>query len=639
VRPTTKQTTGVNNLSLTELGSKTSPYTPSFTYVKGCYRIGGERLSYLSAAIPFKEANRFLNLARDLIFDPTEVVPLEELMQRELDEKRARSEIVTYLKKPGELKFFNAITVALLPCDPDHHSRLAKTYIPDSNPPNPENPALHTIQVGGIQVSHPPNDDGVGYIRWNTNLLRPVILDGQHRFFSLQELYRDDQYIGKEELGESDLPVLLLILDDRVGFEAGHDSVDLLRTCRRIFIDLNKHAVKVSRVREIILDDRDLTARCMRSLLLESGLEIGRDVQEQLDEVGKLPLAQVDWHSGEAKFRTGIYLTTVMNLYDLTSLALDLPSFKGQNYQEVDEFIDKFCSRLDLPSLRPSLKRRRKEAEDDQLPFELVESDIASAVTRFGETLAPFVVRPLVTLTPYRSFIERAEGLALLAGEYETWAALDKNGKRAYQKAQEVDPSNAAALLSEHKESWELAFQVVYQKAFVRALVEMSIAASEVLPTWGSSEGPEGFIEVWCARFNRLLGPLLSKEHLDVWLGAGRTLEDKIEFTQRGINSIVGFVVTVMLAPIEAWVEAEQPEAVATDWLRKNAWEKIKKGAKVKHEDNLLSKLGRHYRDSLLRIARAEATAQGNDLTDERAFRRASQLGGQKLGYVARQLR
>ncbi|NDB68928.1 MAG: hypothetical protein EB015_13155, partial [Methylocystaceae bacterium] len=72
---------------------------------------------------------------------------------------------------------------------------------------------------------------------------------------------------------------------------------------RKLFIDLNKHAQKVSRARQLLLDDREPLALAIRKTIgadlnlkptgaTEHGLPIGADGEFQT----RLPLELVDWH-------------------------------------------------------------------------------------------------------------------------------------------------------------------------------------------------------------------------------------------------------------------------------------------------------------------------------------------------------
>ena len=205
------------------LGPKKSPYTPLFTFLRGEYRLGLEKLPYFGIVIPFRDAKRYLALARDIIFDPKEPIPLKELIQRELDDKRVVSEIVPYLKKPHDIKLFNALTVALLPTSAPPGSRICDSFadtVEEDPPVQDVDQQLDVTQIGGVQLQVLRNNTSVGHVRWNTDLVRPVILDGQHRFAALQELSDDPTTPYKQNLDETEIPVLLLILAKEAGFLA-----------------------------------------------------------------------------------------------------------------------------------------------------------------------------------------------------------------------------------------------------------------------------------------------------------------------------------------------------------------------------------------------------------------------------------
>ena len=43
-------------------------------------------------------------------------------------------------------------------------------------------------------------------------------------------------------------------------------------------------------------------------------------------EAGRVPLALVDWHTGQPKFDTGLYLSSVTVLYDIVTATIDRPA-------------------------------------------------------------------------------------------------------------------------------------------------------------------------------------------------------------------------------------------------------------------------------------------------------------------------
>lgn len=125
-------------------------------------------------------------------------------------------------------------------------------------------------------------------LRLNISKCRLVIVDGQHRAMSLLALYRNlkDQwsdskrqpfkkyyeewtpdYIRQFNLSEINLPLIICTIPTLDKKYKG--DYNLKKAARSIFLTLNKTARKVSRTRNILLDDNDLISSFMRKTLGE----------------------------------------------------------------------------------------------------------------------------------------------------------------------------------------------------------------------------------------------------------------------------------------------------------------------------------------------------------------------------------
>src|SRR5262249_39573919 len=151
-----------------------------------------------------------------------------------------------YLRRPEKLKFFNSLTVALLPVD--EKKMLATGY--GDTPRKPElKDSLQKLpwvanDVGGVQIIT-NNTSPNGFIRWDPNRISPAPIDGQHRLASLQTIFNEGN-LPSAAL-ETKLSVIFLVLDPRVGFDISKmnlskDENPVLTVIREVFIDLNKHA-------------------------------------------------------------------------------------------------------------------------------------------------------------------------------------------------------------------------------------------------------------------------------------------------------------------------------------------------------------------------------------------------------------
>ena len=96
--------------------------TPHYTELRpilwGSFNLSHTSIPYYQTVITLEEAARELKLVENLPSDLRSMWKLEELFQREIDWERVRHDIVDgYLRRPEKLKFFNSLTVALLPID------------------------------------------------------------------------------------------------------------------------------------------------------------------------------------------------------------------------------------------------------------------------------------------------------------------------------------------------------------------------------------------------------------------------------------------------------------------------------------------------------------------------------------------
>ena len=215
-----------------------------------------------------------LRLASD--FPGSELIDwgLDELYQREVDWSRVERKIVPYLHAKDQPQFFNSLTIALMPFAKGDQLPRSFEHREDWTPPElkDEQRFAKVYRVGPISCGFwdkwttlADAEARTGQLRWNPDEVFAVALDGQHRLAAIQQ-YAESPSISSEFLEETKIPTILLVLDEQFGYSApsGCNLVNVLRT---LFVDLNKHAQKVSRAREILLDDKDPTSACVRSLV------------------------------------------------------------------------------------------------------------------------------------------------------------------------------------------------------------------------------------------------------------------------------------------------------------------------------------------------------------------------------------
>ena len=561
-------------------------------FLRGGFRLGQTSVPFFSVSVSAGDLNQMLQLPAQMPVDPEQPIRIEELFQRDLDLNRVKDDIVPYLENDQKLRFFNALTVALLPRDPADPRRLAADY-PNHPAIAPDGPdGLTDIKVGPITLSYRGEGRRVGVMTWNPELTSPIILDGQHRFHAIQQVLAGSGQRSRE-LKTSELSVLFIILDEKAGF-IPPTPTSALSACRQIFIDLNRNARTVSRARLSLLDDREVGSVAMRAILSPSVDVSTTPVEERVAEHGQLPLTLVGWRptgrSETAKFDSGPFITSLLTLQDMVDHVLGVRPFNSMDHVRAKTFVEELAARLkidDDPGF--DLPKRLDEVDAAALaerPFDLPLDAVRAAAPAFSARYGRRIVEPLVALTPYAEQIAALRGVGVLEGPLEPWLAFTTAEREALINRLGVDdPALAVERASKNnKARHPLAFQVVFQKAFVYALNSMLDRHEHLGEHWGLQQVTEAAVQAeWIDRFNKYIAPSLAEDGDDsAFYGAGIKADGTVDFRKTRIRSITGFVSYCLLAEgLPGWVQAEsagslKPDTIS-DWISES-WEHIKAG-------------------------------------------------------------
>mgnify|MGYP001193608517 CR=1 FL=1 len=169
---------------------------------------------------------------------------LDEEMQRELDESRAKKSIVEYLMK--EDAFFGSVVIACLGDIPEwHHLKPTQDVLGNLNLEKREN---------------------LGYVRLDQTQ-KYYVLDGQHRLFAIKEILRNsdilEEFGGIEKFKDTTINVIL------VNRGEDEDKANFKTKYRRLFTSLNRYAKATSTESNIIMDEDDAAAILTRRLIRE----------------------------------------------------------------------------------------------------------------------------------------------------------------------------------------------------------------------------------------------------------------------------------------------------------------------------------------------------------------------------------
>lgn len=231
----------------------------------------------------------------------------DEIMQRDIDDARVSSELIPYILDDTSsqlVKFFPPIVVVALPIEENGVSpssyypevSIDKDKLENDNSGAESWLVTQSGEIGGevFRFEQPVSNNVVNLhdlvsLKLNTSKTRLVIVDGQHRAMALLALYRNlkdgwsdakrkpfesyyrewtPDFIRSFNLKEIKLPMIICTFPELdTKYEKSGGEYDLKKASRSIFLTLNKNARKVSRSRNLLLDDSDLISSFMRKIL------------------------------------------------------------------------------------------------------------------------------------------------------------------------------------------------------------------------------------------------------------------------------------------------------------------------------------------------------------------------------------
>src|SRR4051812_29753966 len=155
---------------------KQSSLTDELPATGGYFQLSSIPIRYYMTSVPLGSLARSFKLVEDV--PGSEKWGYNAIFQRDINEKRVKEELVeSYLRDPSKFKFFNPLTIALLPYDATEQKILDKYRAPTTSQ---NNAGLITEQVDGITIVQLA-DQPLGHIRWDTDKVLGLAIDGQHR--------------------------------------------------------------------------------------------------------------------------------------------------------------------------------------------------------------------------------------------------------------------------------------------------------------------------------------------------------------------------------------------------------------------------------------------------------------------------
>ena len=218
---------------------------------------------------------------------------LEETLQRQLNESRAKTEIVSYLQKQPD-RFFNSVVIAAEGGDP----KWFPVQMTDD-------PALALLQ------GSPMLENAFGVLRFD-GTEEYFALDGQHRLKAIRELTEPDSpsYMNRPEGFENEeISVVLVVPGDAEG------TKEFRQRFRRLFGHLNRYAKPMDFATTIIMDEDDAFAIITRRLFEDH--QFFQTVGPHKNSV------VVDTTKGKNMNANQVHFTKIEVLYSVNEILLD----------------------------------------------------------------------------------------------------------------------------------------------------------------------------------------------------------------------------------------------------------------------------------------------------------------------------
>lgn len=404
-------------------------YGPQLHVLGGQYTFGQMVIPYFTAHMTLSEVCDFLQTPAEISQWTDEDEELEALYQRSIDYKRVDRSILPYLSEESAQrpKFFNSLTVALIP-------RRSNNFVPYSEPglsppanfPRSSNTS-NAVQTGPLLLGfYAPFDSAnpdtylLGELCWNKEEIACVAIDGQHRLHALKKVHELFPDLGEN----TRISVIFIVPSATLGYRHAYanDYEGVIKLLRSVFIDLNKNAVPVRRSRLILLDDNDPQCILVRRLVFERLQSMSS--AQVISEENRIPLPLVDWHSDEAKFDQGPYITTVLMLDRVVQTLLDFKAVK--DWADTGK-VEKQFRALQRFGYQPSdeclarLQEFSTSEEEWQSPFSYPFDELQRIQRDVGENLAQIIFYVLTSIDAYKELIRLRFEHDMLSADFSSW--------------------------------------------------------------------------------------------------------------------------------------------------------------------------------------------------------------------------
>lgn len=316
---------------------------------------------------------------------------IRDLFQRDVDMKRVEYSILPYLKDPARVKFFNPLTLVLLPINPA--TGAVDAHVPYIEPvafKKGDHEYTRHERQGLFSYEVHNRVPAFSELHWNDTKVKLVAIDGQHRLSALK-FWKNAA--GEKDLDTWQIPVVILGIF-RADDDPSHVPSSLLEIVRKTFVYINSRAETVNEARLILLDDEKVAAVCTQHLVQQSHWN---DCQsDDKRDSARLPLLFFDWRGQVTWHHESEEVTAPGSVLSIVEIRDWLVEYILGDEEKIV---------LQLEDLDPPLSETYRERGV------LEHKDSAVIRRQFGAIVYPGLSRLLEQFEPFRKYVEKVRTL------------------------------------------------------------------------------------------------------------------------------------------------------------------------------------------------------------------------------------
>lgn len=388
---------------------RSNPYNQQMQGVYGEFGSGaGLRAFYLQSAIPPAALDR-ISLISDI--KGSERWPIRDLFQRDVDDERVTGSLLPYLQDVEKIKFFNPLTLTVLPMDAERATVLRQMPKVVDRTVEEDGARWRSLERERFyRVRWVEGHHEWAQLEWNDEHSRLVAIDGQHRLSALKR-FAADEAAGRvhQHFMQWRIPVVV------VSFRAHGDREEppsVLDVVRSIFVYINTQAQTVNEARAILLSDESINAVCTQELLQKSHENDNRTPAERDTRI--VPLLLYDWRGEERKGKRIVPPAAIKTVEEIHNWFAE--------YVFDDDFGEKQETALRIDPSHPL----KKTFHDESLTY----ADSKLVRARFRETVLSALSHLFEHFVPYRDY---AAGLRAIEQDFCTGSRGDL-GRHAFDE-------------------------------------------------------------------------------------------------------------------------------------------------------------------------------------------------------------